>query len=93
MTRVWDVLQKPRDADHDPVEDLLKAVSAAEFEAGIYAAASAIARAVGDAETADVAAAHHRHERAFADRLRARISPAALHRRGRGDGTGQGVCK
>lgn len=77
VTRIWDALQKPRDAARDPVEDLLKAVSAAEFEAGMYRAVHALARAVGDGETADLAAAHHRAERDFADALRARIAPAA----------------
>lgn len=77
VTRVWDVLQKPRDGGPDAVEDLLKALSAAEFEVGLYRAIHALARTAGDDETAALAAAHHDHGRAFADRLRACITPTA----------------
>ena len=51
-TRVWDVLQKPRDGGPDPVADLLKALSAVEFGAGMYRAVHALARATGDDVTA-----------------------------------------
>jgi ferritin-like metal-binding protein YciE len=78
VTRVWDALQKPPDAAPDPVENLLQAISAAEFEAGMYLVVHALARVVGDAQTADLAAAHHRQERDFADGLRARLTPAAV---------------
>jgi ferritin-like metal-binding protein YciE len=77
VTRVWDVLQKPRDGSDGTVEGLLKALSAAEFEAGMYLAVRALARAVGDGETADLAAAHLRHEQDFAGHLRDRITPTA----------------
>lgn len=78
VTRVWDALQKPRGAAPDPVEDLLKALSAAEFEAGMYRAVHALAQALGDAETAEMAAAHHQQEWDFADRLRAGITPTVV---------------
>jgi hypothetical protein len=74
--RVRDVLQKPRDGA-DPVEDLLKALSAAEFGAGMYRAIHALGRATGDGETAALAAAHHRQQRQLADRLRTLVAPTA----------------
>lgn len=76
--RVWDAIQKPDVGPSDPVEDLLKALSAAEITAGMYLAICALARSLGDAETADVAAALFREERTYADRVRARLAPAAV---------------
>jgi ferritin-like metal-binding protein YciE len=78
-TRVWDVLQKPRDGGPDPVADLLKALSAVEFGAGMYRAVHALARATGDDVTAALAAGHHRQERQFAERLRSLVAPTAAH--------------
>jgi ferritin-like metal-binding protein YciE len=76
VARIWGVLEKPRSSP-DPVEDLLKALGAAEMEAGMYRAVHALALALGDAETASLAATRHRQERDFADWLRERISPTA----------------
>lgn len=78
VTRLWDALQKPRDAATDPVEGLLKAISAAEFEAGMYLAIQSVALALGDGDTADLAFTHYAQERTFADRLRSRVAPTAV---------------
>ena len=78
VTRIWDVLHAPRDDSDDPGAALLKALSVAEFEAGMYLAVYALARATGDGETADLAAAHYRQERGAAARLRALVVPAAV---------------
>jgi len=87
VSRVWEVIQKPRDSADDAVETTLKALGVAELEAGMYLAVHALARAIDDRDTAELAAAHLRQERAFADRLRSRIAPAAA-RAARGGDTG-----
>jgi ferritin-like metal-binding protein YciE len=77
-TRLWDAMEKPRDQADEAVLALLKAVSAAECEAGVYATVHSYARAAGDGETAELAAAHYREERARGDRLRAALAPAVV---------------
>jgi ferritin-like metal-binding protein YciE len=76
-TRVWGALQGPRDDRDEAFGALLKALGAAEFEAEMYLAVHALARAVGDGETADLAAAHLRQERDLADQLRSLVAPTA----------------
>jgi ferritin-like metal-binding protein YciE len=83
VTRIWEAVQAPRDPADRGVLALLKAVSAAEFQAGLYAAAHACARAVGGEETAQQFAGYYREERGRADRLRAALAPTvarAAHR-------------
>jgi ferritin-like metal-binding protein YciE len=75
VTRIWEAVQAPRDPADRAVLVLLKAVSAAEFQAGLYAAAHACARAVGGEETAQHLADYYRQERGRADRLRAVLTP------------------
>jgi ferritin-like metal-binding protein YciE len=70
VTRVWDALREPSDPLDDTVQGLLKAISAAEFEAGAYVSVYTLARAVGDGETAALATTHLAQERRFAARLR-----------------------
>jgi hypothetical protein len=82
VTRLWDVLQKPRDAADDAVEGLVKALGAAEFGAAAYLTAYAVAKAAGDAETAAMLAGHYREERTLIDRLRGLV-PAAASRAAR----------
>ncbi|WP_439621702.1 DUF892 family protein [Gemmata sp.] len=76
--RVWDAVQAPRDPVDRAVLALTKAAGAAEFAAGVYAAAHALARSAGDAETAELAAAHFADGRDRANRLRAAIAAAAV---------------
>ncbi|MFO0930207.1 MAG: DUF892 family protein [Gemmataceae bacterium] len=78
VTRVWDVLQEPLDERDDTLQRLLQALSAAEFEAGMYLTLYALARGFGEPATAELAAAHYHQEREFATRLRGRIVPTAL---------------
>lgn len=78
VTRVWDVLQEPLDERDDTLQRLLQALSAAEFEAGMYLTLYALARGFGEPATAELAAAHYHQEREFATRLRGRIIPTAL---------------
>jgi ferritin-like metal-binding protein YciE len=78
VTRIWEVLHKPRTTDGSDIEALLKAVSVAELEAGVYRAIYAMARAIEEAEVAEVAARHEREERDFARRLNERITTAAV---------------
>jgi ferritin-like metal-binding protein YciE len=78
VTRLWDALHTPRDNTDEAIETLLKALSAVEFEAGMYLSVYALARAIGDEEVADLAARHLREERDFAGRLRDRITPTAI---------------
>lgn len=78
VTRVWDVLQEPFDERDDTIQRLLKAISAAEFEAGLYRTLYALARGFGEPATADLASAHYQQERDFVTRLRERIIPTAL---------------
>jgi hypothetical protein len=75
-TWFWDALQKPRDQADEAVLALLKAVSAAERGAGIYATVHAYARSAGDVETAELAASTARSGRA--DRLHAALASAAI---------------
>jgi predicted nucleic acid-binding Zn-ribbon protein len=77
-TYIWDVLQKPADADKDPIEDLLKSLCAAELEIGVYVALHALARAMGDQDTARLAVAHHAEVQGVASRLRAQITVPAI---------------
>lgn len=77
-TRVWEALQEPRDEIDDTVQRLLEALSAAEFEAGMYLALHALARAIGATSTAELAQAHFQQERDFSTRLRARIIPTVI---------------
>lgn len=77
-TRVREALQEPRDEIDDTVQRLLEALSAAEFEAGMYLALHALARAIGATSTAELAQAHFQQERDFSTRLRARIIPTVI---------------
>jgi hypothetical protein len=77
-TYIWDVLQKPRDAVKDPIEDVLKALCAAELEIGVYVALHALCGATGDHETAELADAHHAEAQEAARRLRAQITVPAI---------------
>jgi hypothetical protein len=82
-TRIWDAVQTPHDHADQVVLSLLKAISAAEFQAGLYAAAHAYAHSAGGAETAEEVAGYFREERQRADRLRAALAPVvgrAAHR-------------
>ena len=76
VSRIWEVIQKPRGAA-DAVETTIKALGVAELEAGMYFAVFSLARAIDDRDAADLAAAHLSAERAFADRLRSRMIPLA----------------
>lgn len=76
VARVWDAVQAPRDQADGAVLAVLKALSAAEFLAGLYAAAHAAARSAGGPETTEFAAAHFRAVRTQADQLRAAVAPA-----------------
>jgi ferritin-like metal-binding protein YciE len=75
VTRVWDAVQAPHDKADRAVQALLKALGAAEFQAGLYAAAHACARAAGGEETAGQLADFFRQERRRADRLRDALAP------------------
>ncbi len=75
VTRIWDAVQAPRDQADKAVLAVLKGLSAAEFLAGLYAAAHATARSAGGPETTEFAAAHFRAVRAQADQLRAAVAP------------------
>jgi hypothetical protein len=86
VARVWEAVHKPRGAADNAVETALKALGVAEMEAGLYLAVNALARAVEDWDTSELAAEHLRQERAFADRLRSRISPTAARIAHRKDG-------
>jgi predicted nuclease with TOPRIM domain len=77
-TYIWDVLQKPADAQTDPIDDLLKALCAVELEIGVYVALNALSRAIGDQTTAALAAAHHAEAHDVAHRLRAQITVPAV---------------
>lgn len=74
-TRIWDAVLAPGDHADKVVLTILKALSAAEFQAGLYAAAHAYARSVGGNETAERLAGYFRQERTRADRLRAALGP------------------
>jgi ferritin-like metal-binding protein YciE len=74
-TRIWDAVQAPHDKTDRAVQATLKALSAAEFQAGLYAAAHAYARSAGSEETAGQLADFFRQERRRADRLRAALAP------------------
>jgi ferritin-like metal-binding protein YciE len=76
--RIWDALRKPRGSTDEEIHVLLKALAAAEFEAALYLAVRALARAAGEDEVAELATLHYRQERSFAERLRGRITPAAV---------------
>ena len=78
VTKLWDALQRPQDGGSDPVGDVLKAISAAEFEAGMYLAVQSMALALNDRDTATMALTHYTQERAFAERLRARVAAVAV---------------
>jgi ferritin-like metal-binding protein YciE len=75
VTRVWDAVQSPRDQADRALLAVLKALGAAEFQAGLHAALSAAARFAGDEVTAELAAECFRQERADASQLRAAIVP------------------
>jgi ferritin-like metal-binding protein YciE len=74
-TRLWEAVQAPRDQADKAVLAVLKALAAAEFLAGLYAAAHAAARSAGGPETTEFAAAHFRAVRNEADQLRAALAP------------------
>lgn len=83
VTRIWDAVQAPRDQADKAVMAVLKALSATEFLAGLYAAAHAAARSAGGRETTEFVASHFRDVRSRADQLRAAVGPAvgrAVHR-------------
>jgi ferritin-like metal-binding protein YciE len=86
VARLWDVLEKPRSAP-DAVEALLKALGAAEMEAGMYRAVHALARLLGESETAALAATRHRQERDFADWVRERVTRTSARAARRPAGT------
>jgi ferritin-like metal-binding protein YciE len=73
VTRIWEAMRAPRDQADRAVLSLLKAVSAAEFQAALYAALHACARSAGDEETAELAAGNFREQSGEADRLRAAL--------------------
>ena len=75
VTRLRDAVQAPRDQADKAVLAVLKALSAAEFLAGLYAAVHAAARSAGGPETAEFAAAHFRAVRNQADQLRGALAP------------------
>lgn len=75
VTRIWDAVQAPRDQADKAVLALLKALSAAEFQAGLYAAAHAYARSAGGSETAEQVASYFREERSRAQELRLALGP------------------
>lgn len=75
VTRIWDAVQAPHDKADRAVQAILKALSAAEFQAGLYAAAHACARSAGSEETAKQLADFYRQERGRAERLRAALAP------------------
>lgn len=75
VTRIWEAVQAPRDQADKAVLSVLKALAAAEFLAGLYAAAHAAARAAGGPQTAEFAAAQFRDVRGRADALRAALAP------------------
>jgi ferritin-like metal-binding protein YciE len=75
VTRIWDAVQSPRDQADRALLAVLKALSTAEFQAGLYAALHAGARFAGDDATADLAAECFRQERDRAGQLRAALVP------------------
>jgi hypothetical protein len=75
VARVWDAVQSPRDQADRALFAVLRALSAAEFQAGLYAALHAGARFAGDDETAELAAGCFRRGRADASHLRPAILP------------------
>jgi ferritin-like metal-binding protein YciE len=75
VTRLWDAVQSPRDQADRALLAVLKALGAAEFQAGQYAALHACARFAGDADTSVLAAACFREERDRAEQMRAALVP------------------
>jgi rubrerythrin len=82
LTRIWDALQEPHD-DHDKtLQYLMKGFGTEHFELAMYHALASYARALGDAETAQLALEHLRQEQQAADRLGPLIAPLAARAAG-----------
>lgn len=78
LTRLGDALHRPAD-DHDRrLQALMKGFAAEQFVAALYHALAAYAEAVGEGETARLAAEHLRQEQEMAERLRPFLAPTAV---------------
>jgi len=77
-TRLWDVVQTPRDQADRVLLALPKAGSATEFAAAIYATLRAIARSTGDAVTATLASEHFAEIKQRLSQLADALVPAVL---------------
>lgn len=77
MSRIWDVLQRPRDGFDRTLQDLMKGLGIEYFEVAMYETLEAYAAALGDVETAQLAAKHLRQEEEMAVRLRPFLRPIA----------------
>lgn len=73
-TRIWEAVRAPRDQADRAVLAVLKAASAAEFQAGLYAAAHACASSAGGVQTAEEAAELFRDQTARATWLREHLA-------------------
>jgi len=77
LAKMWGALQAPQDDLDRIVQDLMKGFGTEHFEVAMYQALEAYARAIGDDETARLAAQHMQQEQEAADRLRPLIAPTA----------------
>jgi ferritin-like metal-binding protein YciE len=78
LAKIGDALRKTPDDADKVLQHLLRASGSIQLEAALAESLYAAARALDDAETADLAARHLREERAAAERLRPFLARAAV---------------